>query len=116
MKTLFKIGGGIIALLVVIYAVGFLLPDEVHVERRITVDAPAERIYALVSDFRQWKRWSPWAALDPRMRQTVIGEGVGQNMTWMSDHPDVGNGSQEIVALEAPSLVCKCVPTKRSGH
>lgn len=100
-----KLIGGIIGFLAAAYMIGFLLPDRVHVERQITVEASAEKIYALISDFRQWEQWSPWAALDPQMVAAVVDDGVGQRMMWLSDHPDVGNGSQEIIGLEPPRRV-----------
>ena len=36
---------------------------------------------------------------------TVTGSGLGQKMIWASDDPEVGEGSQEITALEAPTFL-----------
>lgn len=100
-----KILGGTIGLIAVLFALGFVLPDRAHLERQIIIEAPAEEVYALVSDFNAWDAWSPWAKMDPQAEYTLTGAGVGQRMTWRSDHPNVGDGAQEIVALAAPGHV-----------
>ncbi len=100
-----KILGGAGALLLALIVLGFVLPDKAHVEREIVINAPQEEVYALVSDYREWNRWSPWANIDPDAEYSLIGEGVGQRMEWTSDHPQVGNGAQEITALDPPNTV-----------
>lgn len=100
-----KILGGIAILLIAIVALGFVLPDKAHIEREIVINAPQEDVYTLISDFGEWDRWSPWAAIDPDAEYSYSGSGVGQRMEWKSDHPDVGNGAQEITALDEPSRV-----------
>jgi len=100
-----KILGGIAALIVAIIALGFILPDKVTLEREIVVNAPQEEVFTLVSDFNEWNRWSPWAQIDPDAEFSVSGEGVGHRMEWKSDHKEVGNGMQEITALDAPNKV-----------
>ncbi|MEM9618201.1 MAG: SRPBCC family protein [Pseudomonadota bacterium] len=96
---------GLVGLVVVIVGLGFVLPDNVHLEREATINASQEEIYALVSDFEQWDRWSPWAKLDPDAEYSLSGSGVGQRMEWKSDHPEVGNGAQEITAMDPPNSV-----------
>ena len=81
---------------------GFVLPSQVHVERQMIIDAPPEEVFPHVSDYRAWDAWSPWANIDPDAKMTVEGDGVGQKMSWASDHPEVGTGSQQIVQLDAP--------------
>ncbi len=93
------------ALVVLVIAGGYLLPSTVHVERDIVIDAPPEQVYALLSDFSAWEGWSPWAKLDPNAAMTISGSGLGQTMSWASDNPKVGQGTQTIVALEAPNAL-----------
>jgi hypothetical protein len=102
MSLLKKLIGVLFALVVLVIAGGFLLPSTVHVERDILVDASPDQVFAFVSDFNAWDGWSPWAKLDPDADMTVSGSGLGQTMSWASENPQVGQGSQEIVALEAP--------------
>ena len=100
-----RILGGIAALLVLLIALGFVLPDKVHVEREIVIDAPAADVFERISDFEAWDAWSPWANKDPNAKYAHSGSGIGQKMVWQSDHPDVGNGSQEITDIDPPYLL-----------
>jgi len=61
-----------------------------------------DQVFAQVNDFNAWEAWSPWAKLDPDATVNIEGAGVGQTMTWKSENPEVGNGSQTITTLEAP--------------
>jgi uncharacterized protein YndB with AHSA1/START domain len=103
MALLKKIAGAVLALVVLAIAGGYLLPSTVHVERAIVVDAPPAQVFALLSDFNAWDGWSPWAKLDPNTDMAITGTGLGQTMTWASDNPQVGQGSQTIVAMDAPN-------------
>lgn len=98
-----KILLGVAGLLVVLVALGFVLPDKVHAERSIVVDAPPETVYALVADLNESGKWSPWAEMDPSTEMVVTGAGVGQKQTWSSKK--LGDGSQTITALEPPRRV-----------
>ncbi|MEO1137538.1 MAG: SRPBCC family protein [Pseudomonadota bacterium] len=100
-----KVLGGIAIFLIAIVALGFVLPDKAHIEREIVINAPQEEVFTLISDFGEWDRWSPWAKLDPDAEYSYSGSGVGQRMEWTSEHPEVGNGAQEITALAEPSRV-----------
>ncbi|WFG43622.1 SRPBCC family protein [Pseudonocardia alni] len=68
------------------------------VERRTTVDAPADRIHGLVADFHEWPAWSPWEDLDPDLRREYSGaaRGVGARYAW-SGNRKAGRGTMEIV-------------------
>jgi len=103
MSGLMKLVGGLLGLLVIVIALGFVLPSQRHVERAILIDAPPETVFAWVGDFNQWDAWSPWAQKDPPATMAIAGLGLGQTMTWQSDHPEVGSGSQEIVEIKPPS-------------
>jgi uncharacterized protein YndB with AHSA1/START domain len=94
---------GLAAAIVIILALGFILPDKAHVERSAVIEAPPEAIYAIASDLNQQDKWSPWLEHDPATQSVVTGEGVGQTMTWTSKK--MGNGSQTITALEPPTRI-----------
>lgn len=98
-----KIIGSVVAVLAIVVGLGFALPDKAHVERDIVINAPPEKVFALVSDFNQWNRWSPWADLDPNAAYEITGAGVGHRMSWTSKDPNVGNGVQTVTAIEPPS-------------
>jgi uncharacterized protein YndB with AHSA1/START domain len=88
----------IAAFFVVFVGGGYILPNEVTVQRQATINAPPETVYALVANYRRFQEWSPWADIDSATTYTFDGpeSGVGQKMTWASNNPNVGTGSQVI--------------------
>jgi effector-binding domain-containing protein/uncharacterized protein YndB with AHSA1/START domain len=84
-----------------------LLPRQVHVERSIVIDAPHATVFALVDGYKQFNKWSPWAARDPNAKYTREGPefGVGAKQSWVGDPKTVGSGSQEIVEIKPLELV-----------
>jgi len=91
---------GLAAVAAVLVAVAYLLPREVTVARSITIDAPPEAIFPHVNSMTATQKWSPWLERDPDVRLTFEGPeaGVGSKMSWVSDQPDVGTGTQIITA------------------
>lgn len=87
--------------------VGFFLPDHAHVERSIVIDRPPATVFTVLDGFRRFNDWSPWANLDPKTITTYEGPsiGVGAKMSWASEDPNVGSGSQEILEAESPSFI-----------
>lgn len=98
MAVLKKLLIGIVVLAAGLAGIGMLLPRQVHLERRITIDAPRATVYTLVDGYKQFNKWSPWAEKDPNCKYTWAGPefGVGAKQSW-SGNSDVGSGSQEIV-------------------
>lgn len=78
-------------------------PDSMKIERSAVIDAPPERVYSLLVNFRQWKRWSPWEELDPAMERTFSGaeQGKGSVYAW-SGNRKAGEGRMEIITAEPP--------------
>ena len=92
-----------LAIVLLVFIVGLLAwastrPDSFRVERRITIQAPPDRVFPLINDFHQWARWSPWEKKDPAMNRRYSGpdSGVGAGYEW-SGNRDVGSGRMEIV-------------------
>ena len=65
MKILGILAGIIVVLVAIVVVIGFTLPTEQFVSRSIVVEAEQDEVFALVNDYRQFNRWSPWAAKDP---------------------------------------------------
>ena len=107
MAVLKKIFLALVVVVALAVIVGFFLPSNVHVERTTVIDAPACTVYSQVTSYPRFSEWSPWADRDPEAVYTYEGaeEGVGARMTWASDDPNVGSGSQEIVLAEPWSRV-----------
>ena len=98
---------GVVGVIVALILIGFALPREAHVERSTTIKASPEQVWTYVSNFENFNKWSPWAARDPKTKYTYSEEQgvVGAKMSWVSDHPNVGSGSQEVLAVDKPNKV-----------
>lgn len=108
MNRLLKVIVWILAALVVIFiGGGYLLPDEVNLQRQAVIKATPEKVFALVGGYKRFNEWSPWAELDPKMAYTFEGPeaGVGAKMSWASGDPNVGVGSQTITEYVPNSRV-----------
>lgn len=84
-------------------------PDTFRIERSATINAPAEKIFVVLSDFRQWRGWSPWENKDPDLKRSYSGaeRGKGAIYGW-EGNKNVGTGRMEILEANAPSkLVVK---------
>ncbi|MEL6169292.1 MAG: SRPBCC family protein [Pseudomonadota bacterium] len=94
---------GLIALLAVVFVAGaYLLPRNVEVARSIEINATADDVFPHVNALQAAENWSPWLGRDPEVQLTYSGPeaGVGNKLEWMSEHPQVGNGTQEIIGSE----------------
>ncbi|WP_028349207.1 SRPBCC family protein [Bradyrhizobium murdochi] len=80
--------------------------NTLRVQRAISIKAPAERIFPLISDFQQWRSWSPYEEKDPAMKRTYSGaeRGKGAVYAWDGDK-NVGSGRMEILEAAAPSKI-----------
>lgn len=101
MKLLKYLVIGLLGLVLILVAGSFLLADKVSMERSIVIDRPASVVFPLVSDYRRFNEWSPWAELDPATTYELSSptDGVGAKMSWSSNDPSVGKGSQTITAV-----------------
>lgn len=90
--------GGFVVLIAALALVVAAQPAHFRIARQIKIAAPPEKVFPHVSDFRKGDAWSPWAKLDPSMKQTYTGaeSGVGAKHSW-NGNDQVGAGSQEIV-------------------
>ena len=81
-------------------------PDSFAVQRAAIVNAPPEKIFPLINDFRQWGSWSPYEHKDPAMKRTFSGaaRGNGAVYAWEGDK-NVGSGRMEILEAAAPSKI-----------
>jgi len=95
-----KVGLVILLLLAAFVVTGYLLPKQVHIERSISVNRPANMMFELLNGYRYYNEWSPWAERDPQAEFVVSGPdtGVGARLSWIGEPHLVGSGWQEIVA------------------
>lgn len=93
-----KIIAVVIVLILAVVGLVASRPSAYKVERTHTVNAPAEVVFAQVSDFQKWAAWSPWAKLDPNMKVTHEGAAgaVGSTYAW-EGNDQVGTGKMTLV-------------------
>src|SRR6267154_3822760 len=101
-----KILLGLVVIVVLLCVVILLQPATYQVERSTTINAPAEVVFAQVNDFHKWNAWSPWAKLDPAMKQTFEGApaGNGAVYTW-TGNKEVGEGRMTITESRPSDLI-----------
>lgn len=108
---------GLLGIVAVLAAVGMLLPRQVTVARSIQIDAAPEQIFPHVNSLKAGAAWSPWLGIDPNIKTDFLGPeaGVGAALVWSSDHPNVGNGRQEIVESDPLSRVVTALDFAEMG-
>jgi uncharacterized protein YndB with AHSA1/START domain len=83
-----------------------LQPDNFRIERRMTVDAPPQEVFAQVNDFHKWDDWSPWAKLDPDATVAFEGPRAGQGAVFKwAGNDKVGQGTMTLVASKPGEFI-----------
>jgi hypothetical protein len=74
--------------------------------RSTRVRADAATVHALIDDFREWTKWSPWENVDPDLRRDYTGpvNGVGSTYRW-SGNRKAGEGMMRITGSTPTSVV-----------
>src|SRR6218665_1893481 len=93
-------------------AVGLLLayastrPDSFRVERSTDIQAPPERIFALINDLKSFNSWNPYEKKDPAIKgeYSPVTVGPGARYGWGSK--EAGGGSLEITEGGAAAGGC----------
>lgn len=62
--------------------------------RSITIQAPIENIYDVLSNFNHWTAWSPWLVMEPEAKVQVSGD--GKSYQWFGKR--VGEGKMQILS------------------
>ena len=97
----------VVALLIIVLLIIITMqPPSYTVVRSASMVAPPPAVFAQVNDFHNWEAWSPWAKLDPSMKQSFQGapEGTGAIYSWVGDKK-VGEGRMTITESHPNDLV-----------
>jgi hypothetical protein len=96
----------LVALIAVFLVVAALQPADFEFSRNTLVAAPPAAVFAEVNDLHRWNDWSPWAKLDPAMKQVFEGPvtGEGAAYSWVGNSK-VGEGKMTITRSQVPDLV-----------
>jgi uncharacterized protein YndB with AHSA1/START domain len=94
------------AIIVVFVAVVAMQPSEFRIARSATLSAPPPDVFAQVNDFHHWDAWSPWANIDPAMKQTYEGApaGAGAIYSWYGNNK-VGEGTMTLTESRPNDLI-----------
>jgi uncharacterized protein YndB with AHSA1/START domain len=91
----------LIAAFLAILLIAAFKPNHFRVQRSLDINAPAEKIFAVLNNLKQQRHWSPWDQKDPHMKRTYTGaeSGVGAKYAW-DGNKQIGAGSQQIMATK----------------
>ena len=107
MKVLKWILGVVLALIAVLALGGMALSPKFKVSRSVTINAPADKVCALLADPRRWKEWTVWNQRDPAMDITDCGPPSGSGAGWAWKSKTEGDGRMTFTTTE---------PGKRLGY
>lgn len=96
----------VVAIVVVFVVIVAMQPSEFRIERSATIPAPAEFVFSQVNDFHNWEAWSPWAKLDPAVKNSFEGPeaGPGAIFKW-SGNDKVGEGTMTLTESRPNDLI-----------
>lgn len=91
---------GVIVLSLFVYAA--FLPSRFSLQKSIEISRKPHQVYQIVSNFNEWKKWSPWYEMDPTADYLVDGgpSEVGSRISWKSQK--IGTGSLVIQETNPP--------------
>lgn len=106
MTTLTYIAIALAILIAIVLVLAAMRPNTFRVQRSIDINAPADKIFPLINDYRNWGSWSPYEHVDPNMQRTFSGapSGKGSVYEWRGNR-NIGHGRMEIVDTASPSKV-----------
>lgn len=90
----------VLALVAVLVIGGYLLSPKFTVTRTVAINAPADKVYALVANPRHWKQWSVWNQRDPQMQIDYSGPESGTGAKWTWHSKSEGDGAMTFTATE----------------
>ncbi|MEO7886852.1 MAG: SRPBCC family protein [Polaromonas sp.] len=80
-------------------------PDIFRVQRQTTIQAPPEKIFPLINDYKQWGAWSPYEKKDPAMKRSFSGPAAGKGAAYAWEGKEVGTGDMLITESVPASLI-----------
>jgi uncharacterized protein YndB with AHSA1/START domain len=81
-------------------------PDTFTIQRSITINASADKVFGLIDDFHEWPKWAPQDKEDPSMKREFSGpaRGVGAVSDW-NGAGKTGSGRMTIIEAQPPSEI-----------
>ncbi|CAA7386822.1 SRPBCC family protein [Chryseobacterium fistulae] len=101
MKTIFKILG-IIIFLIIVYAIIAMLAfsKDYHFEKSVVINAPKEKVWQYVGSTKAFNAWNPFAKADKNIQITYSGTSgqIGDSYHWKGND-QVGEGEQTVIGV-----------------
>src|SRR5581483_1311486 len=105
-ETLVIIAVVLAIIIAIVLVLASTKPDTFRIQRTAVMNAPADNIFPLIADFREWLNWSPWEGKDPALKRTYSGAERGRGAVYAWDgNKNVGAGRMEILEASEPSKV-----------
>src|SRR5436305_10874089 len=96
----------VLILIVVFVIVVALQPSHYRIARSTTISAPPAEVFAQVNDLHKFQDWSPWAKLDPDVKNTYEGPSAGTGaITRWTGNKKVGEGVMTITESRPNELI-----------
>lgn len=106
MTVVYWVLGIIAAIIALVLIRAAMKPDVFTLLRRTRIDAPPATVAALILDFHQWIKWSPFEKMDPEgtLKRTFSGapSGIGAVYEWAGKK--TGEGRMEIVEVTGEKI------------
>ena len=100
----------VILILAVLAILGLaaMKPGTFTLGRETQINAKPEKLFALINDFHEWPKWSPWEKLDPALNRNHSGaaSGKGAIYSW-EGNKKVGQGRMEIIESSSSGIKIK---------
>jgi uncharacterized protein YndB with AHSA1/START domain len=100
MKVLKYLGLLLLALAAAVLIGGLFISSKFSVTRSVQVAAAPDKIFPLVTDPREWKKWSVWHQRDPAMEIIYSGPPSGAGAAWEWKSQTEGDGKMSFTAAE----------------
>lgn len=72
-----------------------------NVKKTVQINAPCDKVYVIVRDFKQWPVWSPWLLAEPACKPNFAAD--GKSYSW--DDKIVGAGEMGIISESEPKSI-----------
>jgi len=106
LKVFAAIAGVLVIGIAVILVLAAMKPDQFRVQRSVAINAPPDKIFPLINDFKAWPAWSPYESRDPGMKRSYGARTSGEGAAYAWDgNSNVGSGNMLITDAPVPSRV-----------
>ena len=102
----FRVVAALALVVLAILVIAAFRPGTIQIQRSRSIQAPPDRVFALIDDFHNWRRWAPQDVEDSTMRRTFSGpeHGAGAASEWRGAAAS-GSGSMLIMESEPPRRI-----------